>query len=149
MKIQYDQVDRSIVSGATCTPILQRPLLKAINHNNYSCHLDLGLTLALLGAPSSHIFVCCNFFKWANPCLFLFIFGLFKQTLQFLQQIYVKKCPSSKPCWDSNPEPSEHESPPITTRPGLLPQGTYRCYNTKSISQPGLSDVARDESNKI
>ena len=23
-------------------------------------------------------------------------------------------------CWDSNPQPSEHESPPITTRPGLL-----------------------------
>ena len=29
--------------------------------------------------------------KWANPRLFLFIFGLFKQTLiQFLQQINVK-----------------------------------------------------------
>ena len=22
-------------------------------------------------------------------------------------------------CWDSNPESSEHESPPITTRPGI------------------------------
>ena len=120
MKIQYDQVDRSIVSGATCTPILQRPLLKAINHNYYSCHLDLGLTLALLGAPSSHIFVCCNFFKWANPCLFLFIFGLFKQTLQFLQQIYVKKCPSSIRCQDSNPQPSKRESLPITTTPRHL-----------------------------
>ena len=32
------------------------------------------------------------FFKWANPGLFLFIFGLFKQTIQFLQQINVKKC---------------------------------------------------------
>ena len=28
--------------------------------------------------------------KWANPGPFLFIFGLFKQTLQFLQQINVK-----------------------------------------------------------
>ena len=29
-------------------------------------------------------------FKWANPDLFLVIFGNFKQTIQFLQQIYVK-----------------------------------------------------------
>ena len=44
------------------------------------------------------------------------LFGLFKQTWQFLQQINEKKCP-----WDSNQWPSEHESPPITTRPGLPP----------------------------
>ena len=25
-------------------------------------------------------------------------------------------------CWDSNPRPLEHESPPITTRPGLPPK---------------------------
>ena len=30
------------------------------------------------------------FFKKANPASFSFIFGLFKQTLQFLQQIHVK-----------------------------------------------------------
>ena len=57
--------------------------------------------------------------KWANPGLFLFIFGLFKQTsLQFLQQIHVKKCPSSIRCLDSNPQPSDRETPPITTRRG-------------------------------
>ena len=33
----------------------------------------------------------------------------------------MKKCPSSLWCWDSNPWPSGHESPPITTRPGLPP----------------------------
>ena len=32
----------------------------------------------------------------------------------------MKKCPSSIQCWDSNPGTSRHESPPITTRPGLL-----------------------------
>ena len=32
----------------------------------------------------------------------------------------MKKCPSSLQCWDSNPGTSRHESPPITTRPGLL-----------------------------
>ena len=53
---------------------------------------------------------------------FSFIFGLFKQiSLQFLQQIYVKKCPSSLQCQDLNPRPSEHEFLPITTRPGLPP----------------------------
>ena len=46
-------------------------------------------------------------------------FRLFKPTLQFLQQINVKKYPSSIQCWDLNPQPLEHESPPITTRPGL------------------------------
>ena len=40
----------------------------------------------------------------------------FQTTLQFLQQINVKKCPFSIQCWYSNPQPSEHESPPITTR---------------------------------
>ena len=39
--------------------------------------------------------------------------------MQFLYQIHVKKCASSIGCCDSNPRPSEHESPPITTRPGL------------------------------
>ena len=31
------------------------------------------------------------------------------------------KCASSLRCWDSNPQPSEHESPPIITMPGLPP----------------------------
>ena len=49
--------------------------------------------------------------------LFFVYFRLFKQTLQFLQQINVKECPSS---WDSNPLPLDHEFPPTTTRPGGL-----------------------------
>ena len=53
--------------------------------------------------------------------LFLVYFRLFKQTLQ---QIYVKICPSSIRYWDSNPQPSGHEPPPITTRPGLPPKFT-------------------------
>ena len=60
------------------------------------------------------------FIKWANPGLFFVYFRSFKQTLFFLQQINVKKmsCPSSIQHQDSNPRPSECESPPITTRPG-------------------------------
>ena len=56
-----------------------------------------------------------------TPASFSFIFGLSNKHYKFLQQIYVKKCPSSIWCWDSNPRPSGHESPPITTRPGLPP----------------------------
>ena len=56
---------------------------------------------------------------------------LFKETLKFLQQINVKKCPSSIRYWDLNPQPSEHESPPLTTRPGLPP--TRISYITENL----------------
>ena len=46
---------------------------------------------------------------------FFVYFRPFKQILQISQQI------SSIWNWDSNPRPSEHESPLTTTRPGLLP----------------------------
>ena len=62
-----------------------------------------------------------GFLNGPSPASFFVYFDLFKQTLQFLQQINVKKCPSSIRCRDSNPGPSEYESPTITTRPGLLP----------------------------
>ena len=54
-----------------------------------------------------------------QPSLFFVYFCLFKQTIQFLQQINVKKCPSSIRHWDSNLQPSDYESPPLTTRPVL------------------------------
>ena len=52
---------------------------------------------------------------------FSFIFRLFKQTVQFLEQIYLKIYPSSMQWLDSNPQPSEHESPLITNRPVIPP----------------------------
>ena len=56
--------------------------------------------LLLLCTSLQHAF----FLKMCHPRPhFHFIFGLFKQTLQFLQQYDVKKCPSSFWCWDSNP----------------------------------------------
>ena len=69
--------------------------------------------------------------------LLLFIFGLFKQiSLQFLQQIYVKKCPSSLQCQDLNPRPSEHEFLPITTRPGLPPSySNVRSGHCRHVTQ--------------
>ena len=52
-------------------------------------------------------------------CSFIF----FKQTLQFLQQYIVKNIhPVSRtPYWDSNPQPLERESPPVTLDDGSRP----------------------------
>ena len=52
-------------------------------------------------------------FKWAIPGPLFNYFRLFKQTLQIFTTNICEKCPSSIRCWDSNPHPSEHESPPI------------------------------------
>ena len=58
-----------------------------------------------------------------GPCTasYSFIFGLFKQIIQFLQLINVKKFPFSIWRWYSNPHPLAHELSPITTTPGLPP----------------------------
>ena len=80
--------------------------------------------------------------RWAIPCIFLFIFGGSKQTLQFLQQTDVKKCPSSIPCQVSNPQPLERESLPITTRPGLPPNKTIFTSNNVII-YPSIIFIVR------
>ena len=55
----------------------------------------------------------------------LVIKTLFRLFLSFQTNITIfttnkcEKCPSSIRSWDSNPQPSEHESPPITTTQGL------------------------------
>ena len=59
-------------------------------------------------------------FFLASPLFRLFL-SLQTHITNFTTNTYVKKCPSSIRCWDSNSWPLEHESPPITTRPGLLP----------------------------
>ena len=70
---------------------------------------------------------CIDVLKWflkngQTPALFSFIFSLFKQTIQFLQQINVKNVMSIQytvPGFE--PATFRRESPPITTRPGPLP----------------------------
>ena len=49
------------------------------------------------------------------------LFQSFKTNIAIFTTDICEKCPSSIQCWDLNPRRSEHESPPITTRPGLLP----------------------------
>ena len=57
------------------------------------------------------------------PPSFSFTFSLFRTNIIFIQ-LYSEKGPSCIWCWDSNPQPLECESPPITTRPS---------YDTNSI----------------
>ena len=76
-----------------------------------------------LSGSSSSCYIWNAFFffkKWANPGLFFVYFRSFSNKHNtILQQINVKKCSSSIQRKDSNPQPLERESPPITTRPGL------------------------------
>ena len=51
---------------------------------------------------------------------FSFIFVFSNKHYNFTSNKW-EKCPSSVQCWDSSSQPSEHESPPITTRPGFPP----------------------------
>ena len=62
------------------------------------------------------------FKKWANPGLFFVYFRLFKQTIQFLQQINVKNVHPVYIARIRTHIPLEHESPPITTRLRLPPK---------------------------
>ena len=49
---------------------------------------------------------------------------IFQSTVKFMQQTNVKHDPSRMHGWDSNTQPFEYQSPPITTRPWLPPLGT-------------------------
>ena len=79
-------------------------------------------------------FLPLSYKNWPAPASYSFIFGLFKQTIQFLQQIFMKKCPSSIRCRDSNPRPLESESLPISTRQGLPPISTPFLIGTFPVS---------------
>ena len=58
----------------------------------------------------------------------LFLVFSNKQHYNFYNKYMWKKCPSSIRCQDSNPRPSERESLPITTRPGLPPMRRHFKY---------------------
>ena len=66
--------------------------------------------------------VTSNFLNWPSSVSFSFFFRLFKQKLLFGHQIKCEKCPFSILYLDLSTRPSEHESPPIATGPGLPPQ---------------------------
>ena len=84
------------------------------NSQKYICFSAKGLIRAVV----SPILI----FILAIPGLFLGLFSIFSNTSTYLrtilQRIIVINDPSSIWCWDSNSQPLEHASPPITTSPG-------------------------------
>ena len=58
--------------------------------------------------------------KWAILGLLFVYFFSFKKHYNFYKKIMGLNCPFCIWWWDSNPRPLRHESPHITTRPGLL-----------------------------
>ena len=59
-----------------------------------------------------------RFFNGPTPAFFyIFVFSTNKE-----YNFTTNQCPFGIRCWDQNPRRSEHESPPITTRPGLPPK---------------------------
>ena len=83
-----------------------------------------------------------SFFEWAKPDLFFVYIWSFQtiNTIFTTNQCEEMSCPSSILCQDSNPRSLEHESPPITTRPGLPPlkQNFPSCLNAP-LSIPRLA----------
>ena len=62
----------------------------------------------------------CVFKNGPTPASFIGYFRSFQTKISTVFTANLcEKCPSNIRCWDLNPWPSEHESPPITTRPRL------------------------------
>ena len=71
------------------------------------------------------------FLNGPTPASFSFIIGLFKQTMQFLQLINVKNVHLVYGTGIRTHDlPSEHESSPITTRPGHQPSWRFFCFDS-------------------
>ena len=83
------------------------------------------------------------FYKKNGPTLasFLFIFGLFKTNYTIFISDKCEKCPSSIQWWDSNSQHVEHESSPITTRPGLRPVVHREMYQPLRFGLPRYWDA--------
>ena len=65
------------------------------------------------------------FFKLGQPWPLFHLFSTFQTHIKIFTTNKCEKCPSSIQSRDSNLRPLEHESPPITTRPELLPKTVF------------------------
>ena len=75
------------------------------------------------------------FFKIGQPRpLFVYFQSFQTNIITIFTTNICEKCPSSIRCRDSNPRPSERESLPITTRPGLPPIRKIVCTLIKKSS---------------
>ena len=84
------------------------------------------------------------FLNGPTPASFRLFSVFSNKHYKILQQIDVKKCPSSLRCRDSNPRRLEFESLPITTRPGLPPKSTsvysVNCLKSTKINEKDAGD---------
>ena len=62
------------------------------------------------------------FFKNGPTPASFHVFSSFQTNITILTTIKCEKCPSSIRCLDLNSQPFDSKSPPLTTRPGLLPK---------------------------
>ena len=81
------------------------------------------------------------FSKMPHPASFIIYFQSFQTNVTHSTTVYVKKCPSSIRCRDSNPQLLGRKSPPITTRPGLLPITLLSSMRKKFIFLLGFSII--------
>ena len=94
--------------------------------------------------PSPATFHKKYFFKIGQPRSLFHLFLSFQTHItKFAANRYVKKCPSSIRCRESNSRHLEHESPPITTRPSRAPAlkdtflfKVFKLDRDKARSQP-------------
>ena len=109
---------------------------KIAQSGHTDCYAEIkDVFMRLLPNLTTYLGPCVNcilecFLNGLSLASFLFIF-VFTITSIFTTNICAK-CPSNLRCWDSNARPSEHKSPPITTRPGLQPT-ILECYLENQI----------------
>ena len=79
-------------------------------------------------SPHALLKVQAVFFKMGQPRPLFVYFRSFQTINRIFTTNQCEKCQCIQfRLQDSNPRPFEHESSPITTRPGLLPQGHMFC----------------------
>ena len=85
-----------------------------------------------------------NFFFFLKngptPASFCLFSSFQTHITNFTTNMNVKKCPSSIRRWDSNSQPCDYESPPLTTRPGLPPSSSLRSFwKSRSLQKQSYS----------
>ena len=85
----------------------------------------------------NYLSCCCSlsFLKMGHPRALFHLFSSFQTNITIFTTNICEKMPwpSSTRSWDSNPRPSEHESPPITTRLGHPPCSFSYCWISRNI----------------
>ena len=109
--------------------MITAPVMLVIGESIYPTPRPLLSAGSTSVCPSGYLFL-----NGPSPASFSFNFGLFQTNIvMFIQQINVENCLTSLLYWDSNPRPSEHVPPPITTRPGFLP-GKLLLFQSELIN---------------